>query len=249
MTPLLFAAAMLLAQEAPAPAPTPAPAPAAEDLASIEKKIAEREARRAPLEGKIREAVDRNETEVALRLNEEFNENEAAIAALKKKRDEIKAARGTSWTDNVKVSGQAMLTRFDKGLSLKDQFGWGASATLGRHLFFEYQRWETRDELGNAPATVQTYQLGLTGEHGFGLEGDITFALSGAVGLAHFSSDATRCDTGPVASLRPEWKYYFNNRSSFSLGGDFDFVWTDFNHPHTHLRENQSLFLSIEFAF
>ncbi len=220
MSELFFAAAILFAQE------TPAPAPAAEDLPSIEKKIAEREARRAPLERKIREAVDRNETEVARRLNEEFNENEAAIDALKKKRDEIKAARGTSWTDNVKVSGQAMLTRFDKGLSLKDQFGWGASATLGKHLFFEYQRWETRDELGNAPAAVQTYQLGLTGEHGFGL-----------------------CDTGPVVSLRPEWKYYFNNRSSFSLGGDFDFVWTDFNAAHTHPRENQSLFLSIEFAF
>jgi opacity protein-like surface antigen len=243
MSPLLFATSLLLAQE------TPAPAPPAEDLVLIEKKIAEREARRAPLERKIREAVDRNETEVARRLNEEFNENEAAIDALKKKRDEIKAARGTSWTDNVKVSGQAMLTRFDKGLDLKDQFGWGASVTLGKHLFFEYQRWETRDEQGNAPATVQSYQLGLTGEQGFGLEGDITFALSAGVGLAHFSSDATRCDTGPIVSLRPEWKYYFNHRSSFSLGGDFDFVWTDFNNPHTHPRENQSLFLSIEFAF
>jgi hypothetical protein len=242
MNPLLLAAALLLQQESPKPAP-------AEDLASLEKRIAEREARRGPLEHKIREAVDRNETEVAQRLNEEFKENEAEIDVLKKKRDDLKAARGTFWTDNVKISGQAMLTRFDKGLSLKDTFGWGASATFGKHLFFEYQRWETRDESGNAPATVQTYQLGLTGEQGFGLEGDVTFALSAGFGLAHFSSDATRCDTGPIASLRPEWKYHFNNRASFSLGGDFDFVWTDFNSAHTHPRENQSLFLSIELAF
>ena len=242
MTPLVLAAALLLSQDAPKPAPP-------EDLVSLEKRIAEREARRGPLERKIREAVDKDETDVARRLNDEFKENEAEIDALKKKRDEIKAARGTSWTDNVKISGQAMLTRFDKGLDLKDAFGWGASATFGKHLFFEYQRWETRDEQGDAPATVQSYQLGLTGEHGFGLEGDVTFALSVAGGLAHFSSSATRCDTGPIVSLRPEWKYYFNNRACFSLGGDFDFTWTDFNHAHTHPRENQSFFLSIELAF
>ncbi len=243
MKPLLIAVTMLFQQpEAPKPAPQ-------EDLISLEKRIREREARRAPLERKIREAVDRNDTEVAQRLNQEFKENEAEIDALKKKRDEIKAARGTHLTDNVKLSGQALLTRFDNQLGLNDGFGWGASMTFGKHLYFEYQRWETRDNVGNAPASVQTYQLGLTHEHGFALEGDVAFALSAGVGIAHFASDATRSDSGPIVSLRPEWKYYYNNRASFSLGGDFDFVWTDFNQQHTHARKNQSLFFSIELAF
>ena len=243
MNPLLLALTLLLQQqEAPKPAPQ-------EDLTSLEKRIHEREARRAPLERKIREAVDKNETEVAQRLNQEFKENEAEIDVLKKKRDEIKAARGTHLTDNVKISGQAMLTRFDNALGLNDCFGWGASMTFGKHLYFEYQRWETRDNVGNAPASVQSYQLGLTHEHGFALEGDVAFALSAGVGIVHFASDATRCDSGPIVSLRPERKYYYNNRASFSLGGDFDFVWTDFNEQHTHPRQNQSLFLSIELAF
>jgi hypothetical protein len=245
MTATLLALTLLLqAQEPPKPAPAPK-----EDLQSLEKRIYEREARRAPLERKIREAVDKNETEVAQRLNQEFKDNEAEIDVLKKRRAEIKAERGTQWGDNVKISGQALLTRFDNQLGLNDGFGWGTSMTFGRHLFFEYQRWETRDNIGNAPACVQSYQLGVTHEHGFGLEGDVTFALSAAVGLVHLSSDATRCDTGPMASLRPEWKYYYNSRASFSMGGDFDFVWTDFNQAHTHPRQNQSFFLSIELAF
>ncbi len=242
MTLTLFALALVLRQEPPKPE-------SQEDLATIEKKIAEREARRAPLERRIREAVDRNETEVAQRLNQEFKENEAEIDALKKKRDDIKAARGTFWTDNVRIAGEAMLTRFDKGLDLRNGFGYGGSITLGKHLFFEYQGWQTRDEQGDRPASVQSYQLGLTAEGGVGLEGEVTFAVSAAGGLVHFSSDATRSDSGPVVSLRPEWKYHFNNRSAFTLGGDFDFVWTDFNHPHTHSRVDQSLFLSIELAF
>jgi opacity protein-like surface antigen len=243
MNPLLLALTLLLQQQ-----DVPKPAPQ-EDLTSLEKRIHEREARRAPLERKIREAVDKNETEVAQRLNQEFKENEAEIDLLKKKRDEIKAARGTHLSDNVKLSGQALLTRFDHQLGLNDAFGWGASMTFGKHLYFEYQRWETRDNVGNAPASVQTYQLGLTHEHGFALEGDVAFALSAGVGIVHFASDATRCDSGPIVSLRPEWTYYYNNRASFSLGGDFDFVWTDFNQLHTHPRQNESLFLSIELAF
>ncbi len=245
MSPMLLALALLLQQPEAPPAP---PAPG-EDLVTVEKRIQEREARRAPLEHKIREAVDRNDSELAQRLNQEFKENEAEIDALKKKRDQIKAARGTQLSDNVKISGQALLTRFDHQLGLKDAFGWGASMSFGKRLFFEYQRWETRDRLGDAPATAQSYELGLTGEHGFGLEGDVTFALSAGVGIAHFGSDAARSDSGPVASLRPEWKYYYNNRASVSLGGDFDFVWTDFNQLHTHCRKNQSLFFSIEWAF
>ncbi len=245
MTSTLIALALLLqAQELPKPAPAPK-----EDLQTLEKRIFEREARRSPLERKIREAVDKNETEAAQRLNQEFKDNEAEIDALKKKRAEIKAERGTHWGDNVKISGQALLTRWDNKLDLNDGFGWGTSMTFGRHLFFEYQRWETRDHQGNAPATVQSYQLGVTHEHGFGLEGDVTFAMSATVGLVHFASDATRCDSGPIASLRPEWKYYYNSRASFSMGGDFDFVWTDFNQAHTHPRQNQSFFLSIELAF
>ncbi len=245
MTSTLLALALLLqAQEPPKPAPAPK-----EDLQSLEKRIYEREARRAPLEHKIREAVDKNETGTAQRLNQEFKDNEAEIDALKKKRDEIKAERGTHWGDNVKISGQAMLTRFDNQLGLNDGFGWGASMTFGRHLFFEYQRWDTRDNIGNAPASVQSYRLGVTHEHGFGPEGDVTFAMSATVGLVHFAGDATRCDSGPMTGLRPEWKYYHNSRASFSMGGDFDFVWTDFNQAHTHCRKNQSLFLSIELAF
>jgi hypothetical protein len=245
MTSTLIVLALLLqAQETPKPAPAPK-----EDLQTLEKRIYEREARRAPLERKIREAVDKNETETAQRLNQEFKDNEAEIDVLKKKRAEIKAERGTHWGDNVKLSGQALLTRFDNQLGLNDGFGWGTSMTFGRHLFFEYQRWEARDNIGNAPGCVQSYQLGLTGEHGFGLEGDVTFALSCSVGIVHLSSDATRCDSGPMTSLRPEWKYYYNNRASFSMGGDFDFIWTDFNQAHTHCRKNQSLFLSIELAF
>jgi opacity protein-like surface antigen len=243
MSPMLLVLTLLL-QEPDSAKPVPK-----EDLTSLEKRIYEREARRGPLERRIREAVDKNETELAQRLNQEFKENEAEISALKKKRDEIKAERGTRWTDNVKLSGQALLTRFDNQLGLNDGFGWGASMTFDRHLYFEYQRWETRDNIGNAPASVQTYQLGLTQEHGFGLEDDVTFALSVGVGIVHFASHATRCDSGPVASLRPAWKWYYNNRASFALGGDFDFVWTDFNQLHTHPRQNQSLFLSIELAF
>jgi opacity protein-like surface antigen len=246
MSPMLIALALLLQAQEP---PKPPPAAPKEDLTSLEKRIFEREARRGPLERKIREAVDRNETETAQRLNQEFKENEGEIDALKKKRDEIKAERGTHLGDNVSLSGQALLTRFDNQLGLNNAFGWGASMTFGRHLYFEYQRWDTRDNVGNASATVQSYQLGVTQEHGFGLEGDVTFAMSAGVGLVHFSSDATRCDSGPMASLRPEWKYYYNSRSSISLGGDFDFVWTDFNQAHTHPRQNQSFFLSIEVAF
>ena len=200
MNPILFLLAVLLPQEA-----TPPPK---EDLTSIEKRLYEREARRGPLEKKIREAVDKQDNEAAQRLNQEFKDNEKEIDALKKKRDELKAARGTNWTDHVKLSGQALLTRFDNQLGLNDAFGWGSSLRLGRHLFFEYQRWETRDNVGRGDATVQSYELGLTGEHGFGIEGDVTFALSGAVGIVHFSSDATRCDSGPIVTLRPEWKYY-----------------------------------------
>lgn len=246
MSHLLIALALLLQPQEPAAKPA---APPQEDLATLEKRIADREARRAPLERKIREAVDRNEVEVAQRLNQEFKENEAEIDALKKKRDEIKAARGTRFTDNIHLSGQAMLTRFDNQLGLKNAFGWGSSITLGKNLYFEYQRWETRDDIGNAPATAQSYVLGLTGEHGVGLEGDVVFALSCGAGLVHFASDATRCDTGPIVTLRPEWKYYYNSRASVALGGDFDFVWTDFNQAHTNARQNQSFFLSIELAF
>jgi len=252
MSPLILALVLLLQQEPPKPPAPPPPAPPSrEDLPSLEKRILEREARRAPLERKIREAVDKNEPEVAQRLNQEFKENEAQIDALKAKRAEIRAAHGTQWTDNVKLSGQVLLTRWDNKLDLNDGFGWGSSLSLGRNLFLEYQRWEPRDHQGNAPATVQSYMLGFTAEHGFGMENEVVFAASCAVGLVHFGSAAAPgdSDTGPVVTLRPEWKYYYNNRASFSLGGDFDFVWTDFNQAHTHPRQNQSLFLSIELAF
>lgn len=242
MNPLILALALVLQQDPPKPVPK-------EDLPSLEKRILEREARRAPLERKIREAVDQNEPEAAQRLNQEFKDNEAQIDALKSKRAEIRAAYGTRWGDNVKLSGQALLTRWDNKLDLNDGFGWGSSLTLGRNLYVEYQRWETRDRQNNAPATAQTYMLGFTAQHGFGLEGDVVFAASCGVGIVHFGGDAARGDSGPVVSLRPEWKYYYNNRASFSLGGDFDFVWTDFNQNHTHPRQNQSLFLSIELAF
>lgn len=244
MSTMILLLAFLLPQEAAKPAPPPK-----EDLTSIEKKIHEREARRPHLERKIREAVDKKETEVAERLNQEFKDNEKEIDALKKKRDEVKAARGTHLGDNVKLSGQALLTRFDNKLDLDDGFGWGASMTFGRRLFFEYQRWETEDRQKDADACVQTYQLGFTTEHGFGLEGDVTFALSTAVGIVHFQSDGGGGDSGPIVSLRPEWKYYYNNRASVSMGGDFDFVWTRFNQAHTNSRQNQSFFLSIEIAF
>lgn len=248
MSPLILAL-VLAVQQPDAAKPAPAPVQHKEDLPSLEKRIHEREARRAPLERKIREAVDKKETEVAERLNQEFKDNEKELDALKKKRDEIKAARGTKWGDNVKVSGQALLTRFDNKLDLDNGFGWGGSLTFGKRLFFEYQRWETRDRRSDEDASVQSYQLGVTTEHGFALEGDVTFALSSAVGIVRFESGPGTGDSGPVVTLRPEWKYYYNNRGSVSLGGDFDFVWTRFNQAHTNARQNQSFFLSIELAF
>jgi hypothetical protein len=247
MTILLLALA--LAQAQPQPQEPPKPPPKPEDIIQLQQRIAEREARRAPLEHQIREAVDKNETEAAQRLNQEFKENEKELDALKLRLADAKAARGVFWTDNVVLSGQALLTRWDNALGLDNSFGWGTSLRMGKNLSFEYQRWETRDNIGRAGATVQSYELLIGHEQGIAMEGAVTFSLTLGVGLAHFSSDATRCDSGPIVSLRPEWHYYYNPRASFGIGGDFDFVSTDFNQAHTHARQNQSLLFSIDLAF
>jgi hypothetical protein len=247
MTILLLAMALAQAQTPPQEAPKPAAKP--EDIVQLKQRIDEREARRAPLERKIREAVDRNETEVAQRLNQEFKDNEKEIDGLKSRLKDAQAARGVRWTDNVVLSGQALLTRWDNKLDLDDGFGWGASLRMGKHLSFEYQRWETRDHLGNAPASAQSYMLCLGHEQGIAMEGAVTFSMTTGFGLIRFNSDATQGDTGPVLSLRPEWHYYYNARASFGIGGDFDFVWTDFNQAHTHPRQNQSLLFSIDLSF
>lgn len=235
MTPILLALMML--------------APQSDDIPGVEKKIAEREARRAPLEKKIREAVDRGDDAEARKLNQEFKDNEKELDGLKNRLAELKEARGPRWTDNVRIQGEGLLTRWDNALGLDDSFGWGASIQLGPHVSFEYQRWETRDNINRAGATVQSYELGLRREFGAPVEGAVTFNTQLGIGLMHFSSDSARCDTGPAVSLRADFRYYYNARASFSVGGDFDFVWTDFNQAHTHGLENQSLLFSIELAF
>ncbi len=252
MTILLIAMALAQAQAQPQPTPTqeaPKPPAKPEDILQLKQRIEEREGRRQPLEHKIREAVDKNEPEVAQRLNQEFKDNEKEIDALKTRLKDAQAARGVQWMDNVVLSGQALLTRWDNALGLDDGFGWGASLRMGKYLSFEYQRWETRDNIGRASATVQSYELCLGHEQGLAGEGAFTFSMTAGVGLVHFSSNATRCDSGPIASLRPEWHYYYNARAKVGIGGDFDFVWTDFNQQHTHPRQNQSLLLSIDLSF
>lgn len=235
MTPILLALALLAAQ--------------ADDLPTLEKKIAEREARRTPTEKKIREAVDRGDDAEARKLNQEYKDNERELDRLKNRLAELKEDRGPRWVDNVRIQGEALLTRWDNALGLDDGFGWGASIQFGRHLAFEYQRWETRDNLNRAGATVQSYELGFRREFGAPVEGAVTFNTSLGIGLMHFSSDGARSDSGPVVSLRADLRYSFNARASISLGGDFDFVWTDFNQAHTHGLETQSLLCSIELAF
>lgn len=248
MTILLLAMALAQAQPAAQETPKPEPKPV-EDIVQLKQRIEEREARRAPLERKIREAVDKNEPEVAQRLNQEFKDNEKELDALKTRLKDAQAARGVRWTDNVVLSGQALLTRWDNQLGLDDGFGWGASLRLGEHVSFEYQRWETRDNIHSASAKVQSYELCVGAEQGIAMEGAATFSLTLGVGLINFYSTATPADTGPIVSLRPEWHYYYNARASFGIGGDFDFVWTDFNQAHTHPRQNQTLLFSIDLAF
>ena len=242
MSPFLFALALLLSQ-------TSEPAPGPDNLHTLQKKIAEREARRPALERKIREAVDRGDDEVARGLSQEFKENEREIEGLTKRVAELKAAREPRWIDNVKVSGQALLTGWDPALGLADGFGWGTSITLGKTLSFEYQRWETHSTVSGAPVTVQSFELGLEREAGHAVEGALTFSLRSGIGLARFSSAGMRSDTGLVLSLRPEWRYYFNPLSSVGLGGDFDFFWTHFNGSSTRGRQASSFLCSIELAF
>jgi hypothetical protein len=223
--------------------------PQSDDVPTLEKKISEREARRKPIERQIREAVDRGDDAEARKLNQEFKDNEKDLDVLKNRLAELQETHGSRWVDNLRFQGEGLLTRWDNALGLDDGFGWGASLLLGRHLTLEYQRWETRDNINRAGATVQSYELGLRREFGVPLEGSVTFIPQLGVGLMHFSSDASRSDSGPVVSLRADFRYYFNARASFSLGGDFDFVWTDFNGTHTHGLETQSFLFSIELAF
>lgn len=241
MSPLLLVMAVLLTQ--------PANDPPQDSISTIEKKLAEREARRPKLEKKIREAVDRGDDETAKALNQEFKENEREIEALMKRQEELKAAREPQWTDNIKVSAQMMLTGWDPALGLGDGFGWGAKGTLGKALYFEYQRWETQSNVVPAHVTVQSWELGLEHEFGRSVEGALTFSMGGGIGLMRFSSNSMPNDTGLVLSLRPEWKYYFNARASAGLGGDFDFLWTSFNNGSTQGRTASSFIFSIDLAF
>lgn len=242
MGSLLIALAALLVQANDPPPPQ-------DTIHTLEKKIAEREARRPGLEKKIREAVDRGDDETARSLNQEFKENEREIEALLKRQTELKAAREPQWLDNVKVSAQLMLTGWDPALGLGDGFGWGAKANIGKTLYFEYQRWETQSNVVPTHVTVQSWELGLEHEFGRPVESALTFTLGAGMGLMRFSSNGMPSDTGLVLSLRPEWKYYFNARASVGMGGDFDFLWTNFNNVNTQGRTASSFIFSIELAF
>jgi hypothetical protein len=199
--------------------------------------------KKAAVERQLKEAVERGDLGAAQEHARESKELDTKLAGLK-------SAPKREWIERLNFEARGNLTHWDNDLELEDGAGWGVGAYVRDFFFFEYRRWDVEDELLDADARIQAYQLGWTKEFTV-VEGTTHFVLGGSLGLVHFDSEAagSDSDTGPIFSLSPRWKHYFSRPFRLTLGGDLDILRTDFNQRRTHTNHSFSAMAALELAF
>ncbi len=234
---LLFAALALAVQEPAAP----------QDPAPLERRKLELELRRFEVRQKLQEAPPEGRKD----LEEQLGQIDRDLADLRRKIDEEQRNGPASWVRSLRLEGEALMTHWDNDLELKDGFGWGVGLHLPDPLTFRYRRWDPRDELGDAGATVQVYEIGLHWGTNVTEEFPVTFTLGTAFGWVHLDSSAhgSDSDTGWIWTTQPNLEWEVTRRARLTLGADIDLMRTDFNNERTHTFHSFSGVLSLELKF
>jgi hypothetical protein len=240
--------ALLLALFLQDPAPEPL---MLQDLQSLQKRKMELQVSRVEVRHLLQEARDRGDAAEVRKQEERLLELDREIEALSKKIDELDRGGPGSWIRSMRLGGEALLTHWDDDLELEDAFGWGARLHLPDPLYFDYRRWEPRDELGSARSSVQAYEIGLNFSSNRSKESPLTTTLATGFGWIHFDSPApgSDSDTGWIWTTRFRVEWEFTDRARLGVGTDIDLARTDFNQDHTHTTHSFSLSASLHVKF
>jgi hypothetical protein len=238
---------LALAQEATPKAATPAAIETDQDL---ERQRLVKEAERINLRNAIQEAREKKDDKEEKKLAADLVKVEEELVALDRKLDDRRREGAASWSKRPRLEGLALLTHWDNDLELKDSFGWGAALHLPDPIYFDYRRWEPRDELGNESASVQSYGMGLHWAVNPGTGSSVTFTFSTMAAIIHLENDAggSDSDTGWLWNARPRWEWQFAAKARLGIGADIDVMRTDFNNERTHTFHSFSAQVALEFG-
>lgn len=220
--------------------------------------------RQQELEGidqRIRDASTKDDRETVKRLRQEYDERDKELRDHRARLERVETVYYGSEVLGPRAEAGVLFSRFDKDIDFEDTVGeylkiyLPASRRYGGFIHAIYRRWNLdNDRPRTGSSTIRGYLLGITWTpewltEQFPRKTSIELAASGGLDRLDSTVGGSNSDTAWALDLAVTGAYRFFEFAQIKLGGDAEFVWTDFHNDDSKMIRNLALTLGLDLGF